>query len=82
MARNHKHFCPGRDFLLIKPGDPEMDSCTCRTELERRKATETYDDQVDTYYIEIEGRAAPPYLEQRHFQAVLNVADDGTFGRH
>jgi hypothetical protein len=43
MARNHKHYCPDWDFLLIGLGDPEMACCTCVDGLERRQATSTYD---------------------------------------
>lgn len=27
------HFCPDWDFLLIGPGDPEMDCCGCGIEV-------------------------------------------------
>lgn len=28
-VNNQPHTCPDWDFLFIRPGDPEMECCTC-----------------------------------------------------
>jgi predicted RNase H-like HicB family nuclease len=46
--------------------------------LVRRRAWWTYDDEACACYIELEDRRPAPYLEQRHFEAILDIASDGT----
>lgn len=29
MTLNAPHHCPDWDFMFIRPGDPEMECCTC-----------------------------------------------------
>jgi hypothetical protein len=36
------------------------------------------DDYGYLYYVALDGRRPPPFLTQRHVQAILDIADDGT----
>jgi len=38
----------------------------------------TYDPEAEAYYFAPVQRRKPPYKEQRHVTAILDIADDGT----
>lgn len=46
--------------------------------LYRHPAYWTYDPEAPAYYFAPADRAAPPYLVQRHVEAILDIASDGT----
>lgn len=46
--------------------------------MEKHAAFWTYDGEAEAYYLAPETRCAPPYREQRHVTAILDIADDGT----
>lgn len=52
--------------------------------MEHRPAYWTHDDKAadeigeHLYYFAPEGRAAPPYKTQRHVEAIIDIAEDGT----
>lgn len=44
----------------------------------RKSAYWTYDPEAHAYYFAPNARTSPPYKEQRHVTAILDVASDGT----
>ncbi len=52
--------------------------------MEKRPAYWTHDDEsaedmkMHLYYFAPTNRAPPPYTEQRHVQAIIDIAEDGT----
>lgn len=46
--------------------------------LEKHDAYWTYDPQAHAYYFAPMTRVAPPYKEQRHVTAILDIGEDGT----
>lgn len=46
--------------------------------MNKRYAWFTYDSEGPAYYFAVSDRASPPYKEQRHVTAILDVASDGT----
>lgn len=46
--------------------------------LTKRKAYWTYDADVNAYYFAPTQRRNPPYLNQRHVTAIIDIADDGS----
>jgi hypothetical protein len=49
-----------------------------KRQLDRRKAWWTYDPEGAAYYFAPRYRALGPYRTQRHVEAILDIADDGT----
>lgn len=44
---NKRHHCPDWDFDLIRPGDPEMECCTCTPDEEASRWDALNNDEKD-----------------------------------
>src|SRR6185312_12493297 len=62
----------------LAPSDQPRDKADVREARGSMRAQWTYDPEAEAYYFAPMQAAPPPYLTQRHVEAIIDIASDGT----